>query len=67
MVNKKSKKIIKKLTTQVEVDNRINFLDTTVSRVDHKISFKVYRKPTATDIINPNQSCPLLAPKASSN
>jgi hypothetical protein len=39
------------------VENGINFLDITISKVDHKISFNVYRKPTATDIIIPNDSC----------
>jgi hypothetical protein len=44
-------------TMEEEVDNRINFLDITISRVDNKISFNIYRKPTATGIINPNDSC----------
>ena len=43
-------------TMEEEVDNRINFLDSTISRVDNTISFNIYRKPTATDII-PNDSC----------
>jgi len=43
-------------TIEEEVDNRINFLDITISRVENKISFNIYRKPTATDIIIPNDS-----------
>jgi len=39
-----------------EVDNRINFLDITISRVDNKILFNINRKPTTTDIIIPNDS-----------
>jgi len=39
-----------------EVDNRINFLDITMSRVDNKILFNIYRKPTTTDIIISNDS-----------
>jgi len=43
--------------TMEEVDNGINFLDITNSKVDHKISFDIYKKLTATDIIIPNDSC----------
>ena len=42
--------------TMEEVNNSINFLDITISTDEHKISFNVYRKPTATDII-PSDSC----------
>ena len=38
------------------MNNKINLLGITISKVDHKISFNVYRKPTATDNI-PNDSC----------
>jgi len=34
-----------------EINNNINFLDITISKVENKISFNVYRKPTVTDII----------------
>jgi hypothetical protein len=44
-------------TIEEEVDNRINFLDITITKVDHKISFNTYRKPTATGIIILNDSC----------
>jgi hypothetical protein len=40
-----------------EADNRINFLDITATKVDHKISFNIYRKPIATDVIILSDSC----------
>lgn len=40
-----------------EINNIINFLDITSSKGEHKISFVVYRKSTATDIIIPSDSC----------
>jgi hypothetical protein len=55
--------------TMEEVDNRSNFLDTTISSVNNKISFNIYRKPITTDIIIPNDSChpPTPQAQASSN
>lgn len=44
-------------TMEEELDNGINFLDVTISKIDHKISFNTYRKSTATDIIIPNDTC----------
>lgn len=44
-------------TMEEEVNNCINFLDITISIDKHKISFNVYRIPTASDIIIPNDSC----------
>jgi hypothetical protein len=32
-------------TMEEEVNNRINFLDITISKDDHKISFNMYRNP----------------------
>ena len=53
-------------TTEEEVDNGITFLDITISKVDHKISFDIYRKLTATSFQNETlESSPtkfLLAP-----
>jgi ABC-type sulfate transport system substrate-binding protein len=43
-------------TMEEEVSNRVKFLDITIYKTDHKISFIVYRKRTATDIIIPNDS-----------
>jgi hypothetical protein len=40
-----------------EINNSINVLDNSISKDEHKISFIVYRNPTATDIIIPNDSC----------
>jgi predicted transcriptional regulator len=39
------------------VKNRVKFLDNTISKIDHKISFNVYRKSTATYIVIPNDFC----------
>jgi hypothetical protein len=39
-----------------EFKNKINFLDITISKYDSTITFSIYRKPTATDIIIPNDS-----------
>jgi hypothetical protein len=44
-------------TMDEEVNNGIIFLDITVSKIDHKISFNMYRRPTAIDIIIPDDSC----------
>jgi len=40
-----------------ESDNSINFLDITVHMDTESFSFSIYRKPTTTDIIIPNDSC----------
>jgi hypothetical protein len=34
-----------KFTMEEEVNNRINFLDITISKVDHKIKFNMNRNP----------------------
>jgi hypothetical protein len=44
-------------TMEEEINNNIHFLDITVSKDENKISFKLYRKSIATDIIIPNDSC----------
>jgi hypothetical protein len=44
-----------KFTLENENKHRINFLDITAHK-DNKLSFSIYRKPTATDII-PMDSC----------
>ena len=46
-----------KFTLEKEQNKRINFLDITISTNQDGLSFKIYRKPTATDIIIPNDSC----------
>jgi hypothetical protein len=39
-----------------ETENKINFLDITIQKEEHKFSFKIYRKPTTTDSITPSDS-----------
>jgi hypothetical protein len=43
-------------TTEEEVNNKINFLDITISK-ENNVSFDIYRKSTATDTIIPQDSC----------
>jgi hypothetical protein len=40
----------------VEVDNKIKFLDITILKKHDKLAFNIYRKPTTTDPIFPNDS-----------
>jgi hypothetical protein len=40
-----------------EFNNSVNFLDITIYKTDHNIPFNIYRKPTATDTIIPNDLC----------
>jgi hypothetical protein len=44
-------------TIEKEHNNRINFLDITIHRHPLKFEFAIYRKPTVTDHIIPNDSC----------
>jgi hypothetical protein len=44
-------------TLEEEVENKINFLDVTITKNDNTLSFAIYRKPTFTDTIIPNDSC----------
>jgi len=46
-----------KFTLEKETDNQINFMDLTIQNINNKLSFNIYRKPTATDIIIPKDSC----------
>jgi len=46
-----------KFTLEKEQNNQINFLDITINKNQDGLSFEIYRKPTATDIIIPNDSC----------
>ena len=39
------------------MDLRLNFLDITIQRGQHHFSTNIYRKPTTTDSIIPNDSC----------
>ena len=40
-----------------EKENKINFIAITISEEENSISFNIYRKPTTTDTIIPNNSC----------
>jgi hypothetical protein len=39
-----------------EFENKINFLDITISKDENNIQYNTYRNPTTTDI-TPNDSC----------
>jgi len=45
-----------KFTTEEEKDNKINFLDITILKENEDFSFDIYRKPTTTDSVLPNDS-----------
>jgi hypothetical protein len=42
---------------ETAVNNKLNYLDTTIEIVDNAFRFNIYRKPTTTDLIIPNESC----------
>ena len=44
-------------TLERETNRRINFLDITICREQKSFSMDIYRKPTSTDVIIPNDSC----------
>jgi hypothetical protein len=44
-------------------NNSINFLDITITKTPDRLSYKVYRKPTITNTIIPNDSCNLVQHK----
>ena len=46
-----------KFTLQREQSKIINFLDITVTKNQKGLSFEIYRKPTSTDMIIPNDWC----------
>jgi hypothetical protein len=46
-----------KFTMEKETNNKINFLDLTIHRKEENLEYAIYRKPTQTDIIIPNNSC----------
>jgi len=45
-----------KFTMEKEINNSINYLDVTISRVNNRLEFKIYRKETFTDTIIPSCS-----------
>lgn len=44
-------------TMEIEKNNKINFLDLTLTRSDNNIKFNIFRKPTQTDHMIPWESC----------
>jgi aspartyl-tRNA synthetase len=44
-------------TMEEETDNGIHFLDLTIKKNNEHFEFEIYRKPTCTDIIIPQDSC----------
>jgi hypothetical protein len=40
-----------------ETQNRTTYLDLTITKEHHKLTFGIYRKPTTTDSITHNDSC----------
>jgi len=44
-------------TLEEEVENKINFLDVTITRNYNSLNFDIYRKLSFTDTIIPNNSC----------
>jgi hypothetical protein len=55
-----------KFTLQKEENNKINFLDITITKERDSLLFEIYRKPTTTDVIIPNDSCHLSEHKTAS-
>jgi len=53
-LNKVNKNI--QFTLETQIDNKINFLDLTIHISNNKFNFNIYRKPTQTDTIIPNDS-----------
>ena len=46
-----------KFTLEEEKENKISFLDITISKEENNISLNICRKPTTTDTIIPSDSC----------
>jgi hypothetical protein len=46
-----------KFTMEKETQNRINYLDLTITKEYNKLMFSIYQKPTTTDSIIHNDSC----------
>jgi hypothetical protein len=46
-----------KFTMENETNNGINFLDITINKETNNFSINIYRKPTTTDVIIPQDSC----------
>jgi hypothetical protein len=46
-----------KFTVETEIDKKLNYLDLTITRNQDNLKFNIYRKPTTTDNVIPNDSC----------
>ena len=46
-----------KFTLEKEENKKITFLDNTIAKGHDSLLFELYRKPTTTDVIIPNDSC----------
>ena len=59
MLNKYMNTITNSLqfTLETEMNNKINFLDLTLTKIHNKINFNIYRKPTTTDHAIHASSC----------
>jgi AraC-like DNA-binding protein len=44
-------------TMETQIDNKINYLDISIEITNSTFRFNIYRKPTTTDLITPNESC----------
>jgi hypothetical protein len=44
-------------TIETQIDNKLNYLDVTIENTNNTFTFNIYRKPTTTDLIIPNNSC----------
>jgi hypothetical protein len=40
-----------------KIENKISYLDLTITKKDNKLTYAIYRKPTTTDSILHNGSC----------
>jgi hypothetical protein len=46
-----------KFTIEKETQNKLNYLDTTITNLHNQLMFDIYRKPTCTNLIIHNDSC----------
>jgi hypothetical protein len=46
-----------KFTVETEIDRKLNYLDLSITRNQDNLKFNIYRKPTTTDNVIPNDSC----------
>ena len=56
-----------KFTIEEEIESKLSFLDITIQREQHRMKTNIYRKPTTTDSIIPNDSCHPIEQKIAAN